>query len=333
MNLAQHRAVQWLHLYGRRYPSAWQDYARLLADPPEPWPSWCYCPLAGSYAVLSQGGECTAEQAADVGPLGALAAWRPTQGIYRFHPALLDELIATTVSGELPAEVLKRLPAWCVYVETPQRTLWGLPLHGFFAFLEYDVNEHREELRLGFDIGSELEAGTPLAQCVVHLGGTLEEGIRAAVRTARVQALRGGLADRAPSLVGIDGFDEIGGLVSLVLYLCAEDAEIEERRPLPAPVVHGKKRAICPAAKAPLVHPCGYRVGSALELGRAKLRHAGGTGDGSSITPHVRRAHWHRYWTGPRDGERRIALRWLSPILVALKDVPTEATVIPVRDD
>ncbi|MFM2415427.1 MAG: hypothetical protein RL385_150 [Pseudomonadota bacterium] len=70
-----------------------------------------------------------------------------------------------------------------------------------------------------------------------------------------------------------------------------------------------------------------------LDLARARLRETDEpTGGGPPRAPHLRRAHWHRFWTGPRDGERAIRLRWLSPILVGADSVPEHATVIPVRE-
>jgi hypothetical protein len=32
--------------------------------------------------------------------------------------------------------------------------------------------------------------------------------------------------------------------------------------------------------------------------------------------PHIRRAHWHGYWLGPRDGKRKFEYKWLPPIVV-----------------
>jgi hypothetical protein len=38
--------------------------------------------------------------------------------------------------------------------------------------------------------------------------------------------------------------------------------------------------------------------------------------------PHIRRAHWHTFWTGPRSGApRKPALKWIPPIPVAFGDV------------
>lgn len=335
----QHRAVSWLHTYGRRYPRAWELYARLLDDPPCTWAPWCWCPIAGAFAVISEGRErITSEEAADLGPLAALAAWRATQGIYRFHPALLAELLDTPIAGDLPTEVLTRMPAWCVYVETAGALIWGLPLRGFFAFLEDDVNTGRRELRLVLDYEGSDAMERP-GQLVVHLGGTFAEGIAAAVREARIQALRDGRGAEAPAL-GPGGADEaaraFGGLLSLLVYLCADEAEVTPRVVLPPKVVKGKKRPILPVAKAPVIHETGARLGARLIFARARYAREdeADAATGMSVRPHVRRAHWHHYWTGPRDAERRLVLRWLSPILVGLDDdAPSEATVRPVGEE
>jgi len=81
----------------------------------------------------------------------------------------------------------------------------------------------------------------------------------------------------------------------------------------------------------------GVRMGAALR--RAKMSaprdtpEAGGEGkQRSSPRAHVRRAHWHGYWTGPRDGEQKFVLKWLSPVLVGggeEKELPV--TIRPVE--
>ena len=83
--------------------------------------------------------------------LGALAAWRPTQGIYRFDSSLYNAVIDTPLTGDLPCEILHRMPEWCVYVETPGLRWLGAGLYGFFAHMEWDAGTGREELRLLLD--------------------------------------------------------------------------------------------------------------------------------------------------------------------------------------
>lgn len=62
--------------------------------------------------------------------LGALVAWRPTKGIYRFHPELYESLIETDLEGDVPADVLLRLPGWAVYIETPASENLPFPVIG-----------------------------------------------------------------------------------------------------------------------------------------------------------------------------------------------------------
>ena len=78
-----------------------------------------------------------------IGIVGALAAWRATQGVYRFDPTIFDAVWDTPLTGELPTALLYRLPEWCCYVPVePARILVpGLQaLQGFFVHLEWDAN-------------------------------------------------------------------------------------------------------------------------------------------------------------------------------------------------
>ena len=88
-----------------RYPNVWKEYDVFLAgrgkDLPS-WPGWCYCPLSAAYAIASRGGSITADTIKDVAILGALAAWRPTQGIYRFDKDVASAIMSTEIDGEVP---------------------------------------------------------------------------------------------------------------------------------------------------------------------------------------------------------------------------------------
>lgn len=46
-----------------------------------------------------------------------------------------------------------------------------------------------------------------------------------------------------------------------------------------------------------------------------------GNPTGRTVKPHIRRAHWHRYWIGKRDSEeRKLVLRFLMPTMVGGKE-------------
>src|SRR5690606_17927303 len=129
---------------GERYPDAWRLVDDMRADRGKglpDWPDWCFLPFAGAYAIVSGGRTLSPLEAGDVARLGALAAWRVTQGIYRFDPDLYRALLGTPVEGDLPVDIILRLPEWCVYIETPGYIFGADPLHGFFAHLESDAND------------------------------------------------------------------------------------------------------------------------------------------------------------------------------------------------
>ena len=190
------------------------------------WADWCFLPLAGTYAIVSKGKTLQSpNQAQHVGILGALAAWRVTQGIYRFDPTTFDALWKTPVTGDIPTEVLFHLPEWCVYIPTPDQTWQGSTLNGFFAHLEHDMNDRRTELRLVLDVtgpaGDELDrhADPPGQRRGCRGRGGDAEGSRPPVPRHGLHGSEGE-AERLSS--------DISPLVSLVLYLCSQAAEIRE---------------------------------------------------------------------------------------------------------
>ncbi|MDD9940780.1 MAG: hypothetical protein OXU20_06940 [Myxococcales bacterium] len=309
------RPVEHLHQVGRDYPRIWELYRAFVAGRDElgDWPPWCYCPLAAAYVVVSGGGIASPQQAADVARVGALAAWRATQGVYRFDPALSEALWETPVDGDLPTEHLERLPEWCVYVEV-EREHCGGRLLGYFAHLEHDSNNHRKELRLLLDYEDHF------VPAIIHLGAGLGEGVRKAIVEARIQALRAGATESAPPIdLAPTGTAIAAPLVSLLLYLCAETPELKDQagrvdRPNKPTLRVGRTGPHYPLPKRPIE----WRVGA--ELGQALNRVRREGGGGPSPSGHIRRAHWHTYWIGSRSepDARKRELRWIPPVGVNL---------------
>lgn len=323
-----------LHLQNatRDYPQAWRQYASFIARRREfgDWPSWCYCPMAAAYAVVSGGGDnrVPVDRGTDISRLAALAAWRATQGIYRFDPTLLSELLETPVSGDLPVEHLHRLPEWCVYVELPGTVLsasaadstLSKPLHGFFAHLEHDAGDGRTELRLVLDVEDQL---VPIA---LHLGSTIDAALAGFIAHANVELAK--LRSPIPAF-SADLIQQIATvvapLVSVLLYLCAGDAEMRptrdpSRQHAHPPVKRGRDGEPYQPPTSVEIWETGFALGAAL-----RDAHEATGASGRAVRGHVRRAHWHGYWTGSAEA-RTLQLRWLSPILVNL-DRPTTPTV------
>lgn len=307
------------------------------------WPNWCYMPVAGSYAITSGGAEIAPELLSGVGALATLAAWRPTQGIYRYHPDVLAALWDTPVDGNIPSEVLHALPEWCVYIETPGRQWNGLEMFGFFAFLESDANDGREELRLMVDSGTELNGALP-----IHLGSDLATGLEHSRQEAYKQASKFGyeLNDNMRAVLDVETVkmaDGLAPMVSTVLYLCSQNAEIRTHQPGLRPLRPHPQKTKAGMRLFPPPQPVpwdvGWRIGAAIQAAKdADRRAQHGDGTHASPRPHVRRAHWHSFWTGPKakvgiapDAERKLVLKWLPPIAVnvdeGLEVVPTVRNV------
>lgn len=78
----------------------------------------------------------------------------------------------------------------------------------------------------------------------------------------------------------------------------------------------------------------GYRIGAALRTAGTGTRDAS---DGEDVgrrrrpVPHLRRAHFHLYWYGPRnDPAARVPkIRWVAPVPV---NVDVGEVVLTVRD-
>lgn len=333
LNSVGDRLRGYLTYYARLYPSAWRDaeqFRRLHAEL-GPWPEWVYVPMAGASATVTgvlEGAPVDVVKiirGRDTGVVAALIPWRIGQGVYRYDPDLLDALWHTPVTGDLPSDLLFRLPEYGVYIEAPaEQTLNGRRLLGAFAHLEWDMKHGHAELRLVLDFGEPAS----LMPVPIHLGGTLEHGLRSMVRVASV-------VPGAPTMSRADVdrmaralASSVEPLVSCLLYLCSEAAEYRGGTVPSRPI--GKRLSMPPSRATEWL--VGERTGSALRQARSAAEGAGSMGGGGApVRPHLRRAHWHTYLTGPKAGSQTCVLRWLPPILVGTSADDHPVVIHPVH--
>lgn len=334
-----HRAKRILDAVTHSYPGAWATFDRFRRErgPGFDWPDWCYMPIAGGYAVVSGGGDRRVPLAHADHPaiVTALGAWRMTQGIYRYDPALLDALLETPLEGDIPVEHLQRLPEWCVYIELEQAGIHPR-LHGAWMHMEYDANTGMPEFRAVLDCARDPRqpfSDDGLQPLPLPLAGSVEDSLAALDRSARHQAERVGLPWPAATPEGLERSRAlIEPLLSLALYLCADPDLTRRGRPdvprKPEPVRSRGQWVLHPAS-GPLEWDVGVRIGAALRAAYQREQTGGDAAPtGRQVRPHVRRAHWHSYWLGPREGERRRELRWLPPIPVNVEDLDALPAVV-----
>lgn len=107
------------------------------------WPRWCFAPFtvwAMSFVRSRQDLRKINEMTSAI----TVIPWRYSRSVYRFDADVYRELVATPFSGEIPEEVLLRLPEWSIFVEMQRESVFG-----FFSSLEY-VSPGKAELRFVF---------------------------------------------------------------------------------------------------------------------------------------------------------------------------------------
>ena len=322
-NNRQCKQVKWI---ARRYPDAWKRADEIRKAERENWPKCYYLPMDYWWTIARShwpNQKATPEGVVDFGRLAALGAWRVTQGIYRFDPDLYAALIATPLTGDLPDDLLYRLPEWCVYLETPGLTFDERPLLGVYAHLNPGYDQNPPELRLLLDSETDMR----LFPIPVLLGqGSLLDAMKAMIDRVRRQtddAVKQGMINEIEESNQNDARD-LTPIMSLLLYLCADEADYV--RSPGAKIVRSKpfsKQRIVIIPENVRIWEVGERIGAALRQAKAD---ADADADAASMPddttphqrprPHLRRAHWHGYWTGPKEGERKFILKWIAPVLV-----------------
>lgn len=284
-----------------------------------------------------------------VGLIGGLAAWRMSQGIYKFDQTMLDEVWRTPIKGEVPVEFLYHIPEWCIYIETPGKTIpvQGkiYPLYGFYAFLECErLRPEFHELRILADYHEEPTVlfQIPLHLCHSNIETMLEQTMNTIIDHGKkeieigktkvglynpemqkvLQAKMERIIFEAQTLENVKPY--IGPMLSLLLFVCTQNMEIthprdETKKPRnPRPKRVGGEERIFPPTN-PTTWNVGIRMGAQLRSAEQRLNNAP-QGTHAGPRPHSRRAHWHPYWYGKRDSEKRILkLKWLNQMLVNAK--------------
>ncbi len=336
------RPRQVLRDIGRVYPNAWKQVKMFREDKGKDlpnWADWCYLPIAAGVAIATGGIderllESGVSDITNPATVTAAATWKLSQGVYRFDYDLYDSLTNQPMDDKLPCEALKRLPEYCVYIET-YNAKWGENLiDGFFAHLEQDMNDFREELRFVFLLKD--GRNIPFA---IHLGDwSLDEGLQKMQDEAKKQAS----IYLNMQLPYMNYSNEIVPFLQLVLYLCAENIDVSVKPVHPQKKV--KRNGVIEATKAPKMWNVGQRIGNTIRKYRNAevLKHEKEEikekteqeekedviERRTSPRPHIRRGHWATYWTGSRSGKQTPIIKWLPPTPVGVNKDDDSPVVI-----
>lgn len=289
------------------------------------WPDYCPLPISAAFTYLSN--TMTADRAAAVAAeLTACWIWRQNKVIYKFDgelaSALMEQVKDIQDTEELPVDLLLHLPYPCIYIKCP--TILD-HVDGFFAWIEWDVKRKAAELRIQIV----LEDFTGSIPMVMHLipGGSIKDCIIDTLKTTAENI-------KQPVPLENSSFRIILCAVQMLLYLAAENADVLDVPPALKRAegqVENRNviRVIRDKAGEIAEKDVGLRIGATIR--RANKRRA--TQEEADVTgatkrPHARRGHWHHYWTGPKDGERKLILKWTAPTFIHPEDGMDDGVVM-----
>lgn len=329
--------LQMIKDFEKSYPGCWSLVEHIRAGKGKDLPDWddmVYIPLAGTNEIL-RGKYNTVDT--NIGCLyAALASWRQYKEIYSFSPELVETLFAQAdVDIIIPCDILRCMPYPCVYIATDIDD-------GFYVFWEQDV--HTKDIELRFCImenenkNNKNDPYFSVTNLWLHVfpGATVGDGIRKGAEIFQ-NNIRRKQDDEIIPMTADDVCDYctpiISKLIQLVLYICAENAEVEEnpetkpytRKPAPGKPPKDVRREI-------RTWDVGVKFASnvrkARELMGGREHSASENGERNSPRPHTRRGHWHHYWTGSEsNGSRKLILKWTAPIFVGGSNDDTITTI------
>lgn len=272
-------------------------------------------------------------------PVHALHLWRESRTVYSIDPALAEALCQqaqdTSDTEVLPSELLLNLPHRCIAVEMPEITFKVHTPRGdvvrnftgkFFVFSGQVFGAPDIALQSVWatpdsrlvNMYLPILPGKPLRASYDALGELLKNDIPKNADAASVAKTESKL-----SLIA----------AQIVLYLQSQNADVRAR---PAPKKNKKNGKKSKPAK---IIDTGFRYGSTIRAQTSRIMYQKPDEDTQSsersparapVRPHMRRGHFHHFWVGPRDGERKLILKWVAPTAIH-PNKDTETTIHRVK--
>ena len=221
--------------------------------------------------------------------------WNKTKQSYKFDKYFIEEMGKTTKGINLPHLVFDKLPFKTVYLDISQNPKSGK--NGALVNVR-KIAEHSN--------GEVLWMLTMLNVAVDKILSSISLIIEDPVGGKELDF----------DALGNDNIDNEALYTQLLIYLCSYEPDI--RDDAASKMQYKKaKQARKKGVKAELPvqkHMVGERFGEAFRkwtvstLGKSSDRPEGHTG--VHVKPHIRRAHWHRYWIGKRDNKELI-IKWV----------------------
>ena len=267
------------------------------------WPENIFLPTSEWYHAAKDVME-SPEDMIRVGELSIRGPHRYTRSVYKFDPTLQESLMSTQLKGDLPCDLLLRLPEWTVFIDIDE---------GVYVALDHTPADAPVPPPV-YDETGVLASPTPITEYELRILTGEDVAVIPLGPWSVAEAV-----DRLIDGLEIDhGRFDVAGAYSrmtyiaerylpLIMYICSDGVDYPDReRPQrPQPVRTRRDGWKLFPAKRDRVWKLGERTGEAIRRGRRGATHSGRKGP----APHIRRAHWHTL----RNGQ----VKFFPPIPVA----------------
>lgn len=303
---------RFLHAIDEKWPALWERVEHFRHARKPDWDPAVFMPLVlWQDFMLGELPDMKMETRVGLTHLiSSVGAWRLTQDIVRFEPQLYNELCNSQPAGHLPAGVLGRLPAWGLYIESPQIKIMDMSCAGFFVTFEAFQKPELKLLRLLF-----VDDALRSRHYIIPLGEwNLYEAFAAVnTRIYRKYGLEQGKMRGQKLEKGI--FQAINMLISVC-------SSWSEGSGADACSKHSQRHAAGENSGWRFLEPAHpvIRIPGSAEVQTPASEESRNIVMRASPRPHIRRAHWQRCWIGPAN-ERSLVNRWIPPTPVAMKNV------------
>lgn len=245
----------------------------------------------------------------------------------------LDENEPPSTLTKIPMEVLKRLPYWSVRI----------PIFNIFDIFKEEIDKLGSDVDIDKLIDSSDNTNLIFSEmfvnrvnidgddCISFFIRGVPVGATKIVEHIRIVSLSGATLEeglqRHAKLNNILDFDKLGAagdhllrqFLPLVLYICSQQKqrEIGSSQHTGYSVKRkGKNFALRAAPRTKVIEYGGELRQQLIKFHDDIKRIRAFKGR----VPHIRKAHWHGYWLGPRSGDRDYIYHWIPPLIISGTD-------------
>lgn len=246
--------------------------------------------------------------------------WQLYKQIYKFSDELVEVLQKDTDDKVLPIRAISdNLPFPAFFIDNIIKGPGGIEYRGVFVSLELS-RENRPELGLFF---LENTPESDYKYCLIPLyydDKTLEDIYKERDKEFDIRP-------DLPELMRREVSELVRLTMPLIVYICSQDAEVERIKINATAAKPANKKKSQQKKKTVNKNLVGYRLGNQIKHAKKIYlsNKSNSTGTGTSKVPHIRRGHYHSYWTGSRSEpeKRKLIIKYLPPIYVN-KDISEE---------